>query len=139
MSELDLLTLALATTSNEISYFSQMITITFVVAIYYFLNQARIAMKLFAYVAFLIGMMLLFGQMLLETNLKVTLLQTLAAMPHQSAVTSNYVALYGTWLATVNAVLFNGAIWVLCLGTFYLLFFWKKSPEERDVTIKRPS
>ena len=138
MTELDLLTLARATTVNEISYFSQMITITFamVVAIFYFLNQARIAMKVFAYIAFLIGMMLLFGEMLMEANLKIVLLQSLAALPRPSAATALYVALHNTWLATVISILFNGAIWLLCLGTFFLLFFWKKSPEERDVRIR---
>ena len=41
------------------------------------------------------------------------------------------------WLSQVTAVFMNGAIWILCIGIFYLLFFWKKSPEERDVTIKK--
>jgi hypothetical protein len=138
MTELDLLTLARTTTQNEIGYFTQMITINFamVVAIYYFLNQARLAMKLFAFFAYMIGMLLFFTEMLFETNLKVTILQSLQALPHPSAVTARYLGLYGIWLATVRAVLFNGAIWVLCLGVLYLLFFWKKMPEERDVRIK---
>ena len=42
-----------------------------------------------------------------------------------------------TAILTVIAVLMNGAIWILVLGVFYLLFFWKKSPEERDVRIRK--
>jgi len=138
MSELDLLTLARTCTQNEIGYFAQMITINFamIVAIYYFLNQARLAMRLFAFVAYLIGMMLFFGEMLIETNLKVQILQSLRELPHTTAVTQRYLGLYDTWLTTMTAALFNVAIWVLCLGVFYLLFFWTKSPEERDVRIK---
>ena len=68
MSELDLLNLARSTTQNEIGYFTQMITINFamVVAIYYFLNQAQLAMKLFAFVAYMVGMLLFFAEMLFE-------------------------------------------------------------------------
>jgi hypothetical protein len=131
MTELDLLALARTATQNEIGYFSQMITITFamVVAIYYFLNQAHIAMKIFAYIAFLIGTLLMFGQMLIETNVRVATLRALAALPHPHPVTEAYLALSKSWLSGVNAVLFNGAVWVLCLGAFYLLFIWKKRPE----------
>ena len=139
MTELDLLNLARSTTQNEISYFAQMITINFamIVAIYYFLNQARLAMKIFAYLAYMVGMGLFLGQMLFETNVKVTILQMLKALPHAAPVTLEYVGLYDTWLSQTTAVFMNGAIWILCIGIFYLLFFWKKSPEERDVTIKR--
>jgi len=56
MSEIDLLTLARSTTENQISLFTQVITITFamIVGIYYFLHQARTAMKVFAYAAYLV-------------------------------------------------------------------------------------
>ncbi|HJW40150.1 MAG TPA: hypothetical protein VJ476_02860 [Rhizomicrobium sp.] len=140
MTELDLLTLARSTTQAEIGYFAQMITINFamVVAIYYFLNQAQLAMKLFAFLAYMVGMLLFFGEMLLEANLKYTLLLTMKALPHVSPVTERYLDLSGIWLTTLTAVLFNGAIWILCLGVFYLMFFWRKSPEERDVRIMRP-
>jgi len=138
MTELDILNLSRAATQNEIGYFTQMITINFamIVAIFYFLNQARLAMKLFAFLAYLVGMLLFFVQMLFETNLKFQTLASLKALPHPSAVTLRYVGLYDTWLATTAAILFNGAIWILCLGIVYLLFFWKKAPEERDLRIK---
>ena len=139
MTELDLLELARNCTASSIGYFTQMITINFamIVAIYYFLNQARLAMKIFAYLAYMVGMGLFLGQMLFETNVKFTILQTLKALPHASPVTLEYVGLYDSWLSRTTAVFMNGAIWILCIGVFYLLFFWKKSPEERDVTIKK--
>ena len=128
MSETDLLTLARSATQIEVEYFTQMITINFamVVAIYYFLHQARLAMKLFAFLAYLVGMFLFLSQMLLETNLKYTVVLAMKALPHPSAPVARYVALNDTWLTSLASVLFNGAIWLLCLGIFFLLFFWKK-------------
>ena len=138
MTELDLLNLARGSTAVEIGYFGQMITINFamIVAIFYFLNQARRAMKLFAFFAYLVGMLLFLGEMLFETSFKYNVLQQLKAMPHLAPATQEYLGLYSTWLAVVTAILLNGSIWILLLGTFYLLFFWRKSPEERDVNIK---
>jgi hypothetical protein len=139
MSEIDLFNLARAITAVEIGYFTQMITINFamIVAIYYFLNQANMAMKIMAFIAYVVGMALFLGEMLFETNVKFTVLEQLKALPHASAITARYLALYDTWLGHAIAMLLNSAIWILVLGVFYLLFFWKKSPEERDVTIKR--
>ena len=139
MTELDILDMARGTTTASIGYFSQIITINFamIVAIYYFLNQARLAMKLFAFLAYMVGMALFFGEMLFETNMKVTLLDLLRALPHPSVASLRYVALYDSWLSIMIRIMMNGAIWILVLGVFYLLFFWKKSPEERDVTIRK--
>ena len=139
MSETDLFNLARAITAVEIGYFTQMITINFamIVAIYYFLNQANMVMKIMAFIAYLVGMTLFLGEMLFETNVKVTVLDVMMASPHPSILTARLLALYDSWLGHTIAVLRNGAIWILVLGVFYLLFFWKKSPEERDVTIRR--
>ena len=139
MSEIDLFNLARATTAVEIGYFTQMITINFamIVAIYYFLNQANLPMKILAFIAYLIGMALFFGVMLFETNIKVTVLDLMREVPHPAILTQRYIELQGSWLGIATAVVLNSAIWILVLGVFYLLFFWKKSPEERDVTIRR--
>jgi hypothetical protein len=114
------------------SYFAQMITISFamVVAIYYFLNQAKLPFKVFAYLAYFVGMGPFFSQMLFETNVKVGILQQLQTLPHPSAVTVRYLALYDSWLGMVTRIFMNGAIWILSLGIFYLLFFWKKEPQQ---------
>ncbi|MBL6853913.1 MAG: hypothetical protein ISS15_18280 [Alphaproteobacteria bacterium] len=139
MSESDLFNLARAITAVEIGYFTQMITINFamIVAIYYFLNQANIMMKIMAFIAYVVGMALFLSEMLFETNIKVTVLDQLRETQHPGILTQRYLALYDSWLGTATAVMLNGAIWILVLGVFYLLFFWKKSPEERDVTIRR--
>ena len=133
MTELDLLTLGRSITTNEVSLFSQIIAITFamIVAIYYFLNQARLAIKIFAFCAYMVGGLLFLGEMLLETNLKFSVLQVMRAMPHPSPVLQEYIGLNDTWLSITTRVLFNGAIWVLWIGVFYLLFFWKKHLEIR--------
>ena|SRR5690242_7616654 len=139
MSEIDLFNLARATTAVEIGHFTQMITINFamIVAIYYFLNQANLPMKILAFIAYLIGMALFFGEMLFETNIKASVLDLMRAVPHPAVLTQRYLALQGSWLGTATTVVLNSAIWILVIGIFYLLFFWKKSPEERDVTIRR--
>ena len=139
MTELELLELARAITAVEIGYFTQMITINFamIVAIYYFLNQANLTMKILAFVAYLVGMALFLGEMLFETNVKVTVLDLLKALPHPTVLTARYLAIYDSWLGRATVAMLNGAIWILVLGIFYLLFFWKKSPEQRDVTIRK--
>ena len=49
-----------------------MITINFgmVVAIYYFLHGAKLALKVFTFFAYTVGMLVLLGEMLVETNVK---------------------------------------------------------------------
>ena len=133
MTELDLLTLGRAATQNEIGYFTQVITINFamIVAIYYFLNRAQTTMKVFAFFAYMVGMAMFIGQMLLETSMKYTVREALKALPNPSRVTQEYIGLSGTWLGIGTSLLFNVAIWILWLGVFYLLFFWKKAPDER--------
>src|SRR5947209_18875699 len=73
MSELDLLNLARSTTEHEVAWFAQMLTINFAmdVAIYYFLNAAKMTLKLFSYFAYSDGMIVLLRQMLAEANVNV--------------------------------------------------------------------
>jgi hypothetical protein len=128
MSELDLLNLARSTTTNVISLFTQVITINFamVVGLYYFLHRARTAIKIFAFVVYLIGMLLFLGEMLQETSLKIVILMAMHALPHPSAVTQEYIGLSSSWLATATVILLNGAFWILVIGVGYLTFFWDK-------------
>jgi hypothetical protein len=130
MSELDLLNLARGATAVEMGYFTQMITINFamIVAIFYFLEQSRLAMRLFAFAAYSVGMLLFLSEMLFETSFKFDVLTALRALPHANMVTTQYVGLYSTWVTTVTTVTINGAIWILWLGTAYMLFFWRKDP-----------
>jgi hypothetical protein len=130
MSETDLLNLGRSITANEVSWLGQVITINFamVVGIYYFLSRAGLALKAFAFIAYLLGMLLYLGEILLESNLRSVVLTSLKALPHASPIAQEYVGLSESWLGYTTLTLFNGAFWILAIGVFYLLFFWKKAP-----------
>ena len=130
MTELDLLNLARSTTANEVSMFGEVIAINFamVVAIYYFLHQARLAIRIFAFVAYTVGALLYLSQMLIEANVKVTVFASLKALPARtlSEISKHYLEVNDSWLGYVASFVFNSAFYILWLGVFYLLFFWKK-------------
>ena len=98
MSELDLLNLARSTTEHQVTWFAQMITINFgmVVAIYYFLHRAKLALKIFTFFAYSVGMMVLLGEMLVEANIKAGAIEALRALPaeHLSRPVVRYLAVY---------------------------------------------
>lgn len=133
MSELELFNIARSTTQNEIGWFTQIVTINFamVVAIYYFLNEAKFALKLFSFIAYMIGSLIFLGEMLIESNVKAATLAALKALPAASLSlpTQRLIAVTESWLGMTTAVVFNSAFWVLWIGIFYLLFFWRKSPD----------
>ena len=134
MSELDLLNLARSTTEHEVTWFAQMITINFgmMVAIYYFLNGAKIALKIFSFFAYTVGMLVLLGEMLVEANVKVGVMEALRALPaeHLSRPGVHYLAVYDSWVALATRITFNLSVWIFWLGVLYLLFFWKQ--RQRD-------
>lgn len=134
MSELELLNLARSATEHQVAWFAQMLTINFamVVAIYYFLNAAKITLKLFSFFAYTVGMLVLLGQMLAETNVKAGAMEALRGLPapQLSRPSAIYLALSDSWLALVTHITFNLSVWLLWIGVFYLLFFagqhWKR-------------
>lgn len=128
MTELDLLNLSRSSTQNEISLFTQVITINFamVVGLYYFLHRARTAIKVFAFVVYLVGMLLFLGEMLMESGMKLGVFQQMRALPHPSALIQYYLALNSSWVERTTAILFNTAFWILVIGVGYLTFFWDK-------------
>jgi len=134
MTQIDLLNLARSATANEVSWFGQIIAINFamIVGIYYFLNQAKLPLRIFAFVAYMIGVMLYWGEMLIEGNLKFATMATLESLPEaaMSQPTRQYIGVNQSWLAVTTAVVFNLAFWVLVVGVFYLLFFWKKADHQ---------
>lgn len=131
MSETDLLTLAHAYNDSITGAFGQIVTITFamIVAIYYFLNEAKFGLKVFAYLIYSVGMFLYFGLMVVSSNVVVGIYEALKALPgdHVSRPTAHFIAVKDSWVASVEAVLITGGFWVLWLGTAWLLFVWKKS------------
>jgi len=131
MGEVDLINLGRQTTANEVSWFAQIITINFamVVGVYYFLHRAHLGMKLFAFLAYTIGMLLYLGEMAEESSMRATVLIVLSRVPHPLPITQEYLGLAASWLGITTTVLFNGAIWVLWAGMLYLLFFWRRGEE----------
>jgi hypothetical protein len=129
MTELDLLTIARSATQNEVTWFTQMVTITFamVVAVYYFLHQADLLTRMVAFGAYLLGMLIFWGEMLIESNLKNATMAALKALPAPGPVAQNYIGVNASWLGMTTSIVFSAAFWVLWGGTFYLVFFWRKS------------
>lgn len=136
VSELELLNLARSATEHEVTWFAEMITITFamVVAIYYFLHEAKLALKLFTFFAYTVGMLVLLGEMLVETNLKAGALESLRALPreHLTRGTISYLAVNESWISLVTRITFNLSVWLFLLGIFYLLFRWKRRSSPPD-------
>jgi hypothetical protein len=130
MSEADLLNLGRSCLQSISSDFAQVITITFamVVAIYYFLHQAGIRMKLFAFAIYTCGMLAYLGMMLLESNVGVGAYEALRAIPEaaQSFPTRHYLGVRASWVGMGSSFLLNLVFWVLWLGTGYLVFFWRR-------------
>jgi hypothetical protein len=140
MTELELLNLARSTTETQVAYFTQIITINFamVVAIYYFLHRARLAMKIFAFIVYSIGMILFLGQMVVESNVRAAAMDGLRALPAASLSRPGaiYLGVYDSWLSVLNSVTFNIAFWVLGIGVAALLFFWKREPSPAEQAIQ---
>ena len=140
MSELDLLNLARSTTEHEVTWFAQMLTINFamIVAIYYFLNTAKMTLKLFSFFAYTVGMIVLLGQMLVEANVKagaIEALQSLSAA-QLSRPSVKYLAVSNSWLALATSITFDLSVWLLWFGVLYLLFLSERHWKARDVSTK---
>ena len=133
MSQAELLNLAHSCGQTLNSDFAQVIAITFamIVAIYYFLHQAGIRMKIFAFAVYTIAMLAYLGMMLLESGLALGTQKALRAIPQNALElpTQYYLGVRASWVGTTAAVLLNLVFWILWLGTGYLLFFWKKPRE----------
>jgi hypothetical protein len=99
-----------------------------VVAIYYFLHQAGLRMKLFAFAIYSCGIFTYLGMMLVESGVATGAEKALRALPvsAQSLPTQYYFGVRSSWVGTISTFLLNLVYWVLWLGTGYLLFFWKK-------------
>ena len=136
MSELDLVNLARSITEHQVTWFAQMITVTFgmIVAIYYFLHSAKLPLKIFTFFAYTVGMLVLLGEMLVEVNVKAGVIEALRALPpeHLSRPTVHYLAVFDSWVAVTTAITFNLSVWLFLLGVFYLLFFWKRHSTSLD-------
>src|ERR1700742_2914555 len=120
MTELDLLNLARSATQDEVTWFTQMIAISFamVVAVFYFLHQADLVTRIFAFGAYLVGMTIFWGELLIESNLKFATMSALKSLPHLGPVAQDYIGVSASWLGTTTAVVFSASFWVLWGGVF---------------------
>ena len=138
MTELDLLNLARAESDDVLAAFWQIVTITFamVIGIYYFLNQAKIGLKLFAYLIYSVGMFLYFGAMIGHSNVLFGINEALHALPrdHLSRPTVYLLAVNDSWVRDLESILITGGFWVLWLSIAYLLFVWKKADHQPQAT-----
>ncbi|MEP6809907.1 MAG: hypothetical protein ABI992_06665 [Chthoniobacterales bacterium] len=130
---MDLLNLARSCGQNINGDLAQIITITFamVVAVYYFLHQAGIRMKIFAFVLYTCGMLTYLGMMLLESSVLTGAQMALRAIPEAARLfpTLQYLGVRQSWVGTMSTLLLNLVYWILWLGVGYLLFFWRKPTE----------
>ena len=131
MSENELLTLTHDYSDSVTGAFGQVITITFamVIGIYYFLNEAKVGLRIFAYIVYSIGMFLYFGLMVASSNVLFGIREALKALPpaQVSRPTAYLLSVNDSWVGSVEAVLVTGGFWVLWLGVAWLLFGWKKA------------
>ena len=127
MSELDLLNLARSATEHQVTWFAQMITINFgmIVAIYYFLHRAKLTLKIFTFFAYSVGMMVLLGEMLVEANIKVGVIEALHALPadHLSRPIVRFLSVYDSWLALTARITFNLSVWLFWFAMCYFALF----------------
>ena len=82
MSEFDLVNLGRSVTANELNWFGEMITVNFamIVAIYYFLSQARVTLKVFSFIVYTVGILVFFCEMVMEGNLKFAVMAALRSL-----------------------------------------------------------
>jgi hypothetical protein len=133
MTELDLLNVARASGQAVTSDFAQVITISFamVVAIYYFLHQAGLRMKWFAFLLYTCGMFTYLGMMLMESAVAIGAVKALQAIPasQQALPTAYLLGMRTSWVGITCSVLVNLVYWILWIGMSLLLFFWKRPAE----------
>src|SRR5437588_12696527 len=97
-----------------------MITINFgmIVAIYYFLHGAKLALKIFTFCAYTVGMMVLLGEMLVEANIKAGVIEALHALPAEqmSRPCVRFLSVYDSWLALTMRIPFTLSNWLSWLA-----------------------
>src|SRR5205814_9843232 len=105
-----------------------MITINFgmVVAIYYFLHGAKLALKVFTFFAYTVGRMVLLGGMLVEANIKEGVIEALRALPGErlSRPIMRFLSVYDSWLALTRRISSNLPVWLFWFAVRSFVFFW---------------
>ncbi len=130
MTESELLQVAESAFEQVAMLFAQVITINFALAaaVFYFLNEARLPMKIFAAVIYGVGMLMYVGFIGVQAKIWDAVMRALAAMPPErlSLPAQAVRKLDDDWLISITGLFLNIGLWILAIGSLFLLFFWKK-------------
>jgi hypothetical protein len=130
MSEAELLTLGQNAFEQVAMLFAQVITINFALAaaVFYFLNEARLPMKIFAAIIYGVGMLMYVGFIGVQAKIWDAVTLSIEAMPADrlSLPARAILKLNDDWLIATTGLFLNVGLWVLGIGSLFLLFFWKK-------------
>ena len=131
MSEFELLQIVEASVAQIISIISQIIAINFamMVAIYYFLNEARFGLKAASFLLYTLGSTMYLLLAVRQSTVTVAAMDALEALPAEarSDVTASLLAYAVSPASFAMNVAVNAAFWALWLTVLFLLFFWKKT------------
>lgn len=143
MTEAELLTIGQSAFEQVAMLFAQVITINFALAaaVFYFLNEARLPMKVFAAVIYGVGMLMYVGFIGVQAKIWDAVMRALAATPPEklSLPAQAMRSLDDDWLISITGVFLNAGIWILGIGSLFLLFFWKKDAHLTPVKPKAPN
>ncbi|HEV7693823.1 MAG TPA: hypothetical protein VGO52_23515 [Hyphomonadaceae bacterium] len=132
MSEAELMMLAQGAFEQVGQLFAQVITVNFAMAaaIFYFLNEAKLPMKVFAFVIYVGGMVMYVGFIHVETAVWDSVIVALQAIgpDNLSAPGKAMLGMDNSWLLVATALFLNFGYLGLAGGCAYLLFFWKRPP-----------
>ncbi|MET0545706.1 MAG: hypothetical protein ABWZ40_05290 [Caulobacterales bacterium] len=139
MSEAELLSLAQNAIEQVASLFAQVITINFALAaaVFYFLNEARLQMKIFAAIIYGVGMLMYVGFIGVQTRMWDSATMALQAMPPASlsAPAAALLKLTNDPLLLATTLFLHIGLLILTIGSLFLVFFWKK---DAHLTPPRP-
>jgi hypothetical protein len=116
--------------------FAQALTINFavIVATYYFLHRTPWGFRAAVFMAYLVGMLAVVGQMLQQANFKRLALRALASLPADQRIgmPQGLLDLHGGWLFRGTALLQNASLWLLVVVVAYMLLRWQPQDDGRE-------
>jgi hypothetical protein len=138
VTESELLQLAQNAFEQVAMLYAQVITINFALAaaVYYFLNEARLPMKIFAAVIYGIGMMLYVSFIGIQAKIWDAVTKALIAMPPESRSLPSQaiLAIDDDWLLALTAVFLNGGFWVLGFAVSSSCSSGRRTPTSRRLS-----
>jgi hypothetical protein len=130
MTEAELLQLGQSAFEQVATLYAQLITINFALAaaVFYFLHEARLPMKIFAAVIYGVGSLMYVCFIGVQAKIWDGVTLTLAAMPAEklSLPAQAILAIDDDWLMWATGYFLNVGLLLLGIGSLFLLFFWKK-------------